>query len=304
MNLEVEEFSFEHPLRAVRERRRAGGKGINVAANLHMLGIEATAVALVGGASGREFSELAEREGRYVMRFVPGANNTRTNIVITSRRDGRHLKVNRQGGETSVGELKRVRGALRKLLGAGDFLVLGGSLPPGAPANTYADLIAEFRGRGCRVALDSDLDALREGVKACPDFIKLNREELERLSGRELRSKKQILGGMNSLLQNSCRLCLVTDGGSAAYLATRDCRFRGLPPRAHGSPVGAGDACLAGMMKMLSAGALEEGEEVLREGFRLALACGSAAASMPDTEYFSREVFEKVLGKVRVERLG
>ena len=44
-------------------------------------------------------------------------------------------------------------------------------------------------------------------------------------------------------------------------------------------------------------------EKGLTEAFRLALACGSAAASTPDTEYFSREILEGILAETRVERM-
>lgn len=304
LNLEVEDFSFSQPLRALQERRRAGGKGINVAATLNLLGTDATAVVLVGGPSGQEFRLLAERDQRYRLEPAEMAANTRTNIVITSRHDGRHLKVNQQGGEVSPEELQRVCEMVRSLLRPGDFAVLAGSLPPGAPADTYATLIENLHASGCRVALDTDLAALQEGVKARPDLIKPNREELERLVGAQLASEPEIVAAARTLAESSCGVCLVSNGAHPAYLVSQQHSFRGVPPTAHGSPVGAGDACLAGLVKTLSATTGGEyTEETLREGFRLAIACGSAAAAMPDTEYFTPDVLARTLKNVRIERI-
>lgn len=293
LNLEVEAFSFTEPLRALRERKRAGGKGMNASVALDLLKAPTTAVALLGGATGREYAQLAQATIRFPVSVVECAGNTRTNIVITARADRRHLKVNQQGAHIESGDLDRVSGALSDLVQPGDFLVLAGSLPPGAPDDTYAKWIHPFRSRGCFVALDADGAALREGLKARPHLIKPNRQELERLLARELCSEDEIIRAGKELAPELCDMCLVSDGANAAYFFARDCCLKGIPPPAQGSAVGAGDACLAGMLKGLSTDA-----DSLREAFRLALACGSAAASMPDTEYFTPAILAGMLDKV------
>jgi 1-phosphofructokinase len=338
LNLEVERFRFDEHVRALVERKRPGGKGINVSVVLGLLGLDSVAVAPLGGPSGEEFSGLAGKDlvraavgeqgshsglGKALLERVSVAAPTRTNTVITSRRDGRHFKVNQQGRPLTSVEFGRAVRQVRSLVRPGDWLVLAGSLPPGAPAATYADLIREFHARGCFVALDADGEAFRVGVQAGPDVVKPNRQELERFAGKPLRSRAAVLSVAQEILRFGTRLCLVSDGARPAWLVTPDQVWKGIPPRAEGSPTGAGDATLAGFL----AGLMGSGDLVPRKphaaavhrtrstsstspsatperAFRLALACGAAAASTPDTEYFSSPLLRKTLKAARVERIA
>ena len=413
LNLEVEGFRFDEPLRALRERKRPGGKGINVSVVLGILGMDSVAVAPLGGAAGEEFLQLAGKDlrgtesaagraeskglarlaaeslaktrkarlaaeslaktgrtrlaaeslaktgkarlaaesraktGRTRLVSVSAAASTRTNIVITSQRDGRHLKVNQRGGPLSPAELDAVFGQLRALMRPGDWLVLAGSLPPGAPDETCAKLIREFQAKGCFTALDADGVAFRLGVQAGPDIVKPNLRELEEFARRPLRSRTALLIAAGEILGMGTRLCLITDGPRAAWLVAPGRVWKGIPPRAQGSPTGAGDAALAGLLAGLtgrrvsrrgestsaslsSASSLStpstastpctkpgrpreasgprSADEVwsiraLEESFRLALACGSASAFTPDTDYFDPGLLKKMLERVEIERI-
>jgi fructose-1-phosphate kinase PfkB-like protein len=274
---------------------------------------------------------------------VSAAASTRTNIVITSQRDGRHLKVNQRGGPLSPAELEAVFGQLRALMRPGDWLVLAGSLPPGAPQETYADLIREFQARGCFTVLDADGEAFRCGARAGPDIIKPNLRELEGFARRPLRTRAALLAAVGEILGMGTRLCLVTDGARPAWLVARGgaglfatgppsarlssaglfAAWKGIPPRAQGSPTGAGDAALAGLLAGLTgrrstASTLSTPSTVptspraacetwnpraLEKAFRLALACGAASASTPDTEYFDAALLKDMLKRVEIERI-
>ena len=380
LNLEVEEFRFDAPMRAIRERKRPGGKGINVSVALGILGLDSAAVAPLGGAAGEEFLELAGKDlartagghpdrrasgtdeqtnrparqtdsspgsrarmGRARLVPVSIAAFTRTNIVITSRQDARHLKVNQRGGPLSPAELDAVFRRLRRVARPGHWLILAGSLPPGVPAGTYADLIREFRARGCFTALDADGEAFRLGVQAGPDIVKPNREELERFAGKRLRTRSALLAAAAEILRTGTRLCLITDGARPAWLVARAgarqpaagllAAWKGIPPRANGSPTGAGDAALAGLLAGLAAPKAScssapptpstsstrsiqstsstppkppnasWNRRCLEKAFRLALACGSASASTPDTEYFDAALLKETLKRTRIERI-
>jgi fructose-1-phosphate kinase PfkB-like protein len=73
--------------------------------------------------------------------------------------------------------------------------------------------------------------------------------------------------------------------------------------------VGAGDAALAGLLAGLVRGgdparAVSE-PKVLAAAFRVAVACGAAAASTPDTEMFTADLLEETLTRVgEPERVG
>ena len=73
---------------------------------------------------------------------------------------------------------------LLKLLRHDDIVVLAGSLPVNAPADTYRVWGDACREKGAKVILDSDGAGMVEGVKAKPFLIKPNSEELSHLMGR------------------------------------------------------------------------------------------------------------------------
>ncbi|NQU43810.1 1-phosphofructokinase family hexose kinase [bacterium] len=321
LNLLVEGFSFSEPLLALEERKRAGGKGINVSVVLALLGIESTAVAPLGGPAGEEFRELSRLwpdEGRVRLEPIPTEAPTRTNTVISAREDGRHLKVNQKGGAISGTELDRVREKLRDLLKPEDALILAGSLPPGIPPSFYAELVQEFRERDCYVALDADREPLREAALAGPDLLKPNRQELGRLAGRPI-SPDEVVRTARESLKEDRSLCMVSDGAGVAQLVSPNNALYCQPPRADGSPTGAGDAALAGLLaglmgwdwpdekgidRNLQSRDLQESArdpKRLAAAFRLAIACGSAAASTPDTEYFTRDILRTYWERVETQ---
>jgi len=71
-----------------------------------------------------------------------------------------------------------------ELASPGDLWALCGSLPPGAPGDLYADLIAAVQARGARAILDTSEAALRLGLAARPAGIKPNSEEAAQALGQ------------------------------------------------------------------------------------------------------------------------
>ena len=65
-------------------------------------------------------------------------------------------------------------------------VVLSGSLPPGLPPGTYAELIALAAAAGVPAVLDTHGEALLRGAAAGPAIVKPNLAELEALAGRPL----------------------------------------------------------------------------------------------------------------------
>ena len=72
------------------------------------------------------------------------------------------------------------------------IVVLAGSLPVNAPADTYRVWGDACREKGAKVMLDSDGAGMVEGVKAKPFLIKPNSEELSHLMGRALDSQQEM----------------------------------------------------------------------------------------------------------------
>ena len=176
--------------------------------------------------------------------------------------------------------------ALRRRAEPEDWVVLAGSLPPGAPVEWYADLVLGLRDTGARVAVDTSdapLGALVARLPDCaPHLMKPNGHELASLTGHDgdelekdpaaaARAALELVGlGVESVL--------VTLGGNGAVLVTGGRAWHATPPPTTVvSTVGAGDSSLFGYLLA----AIECREPADR--LALAVAYGSAAAGLPGT---------------------
>jgi fructose-1-phosphate kinase PfkB-like protein len=103
-----------------------------------------------------------------------------------------------------------------------DWVVLCGSLSPGAPAGWYAELIRQLRGTGPRVAIDSSGPPLAMAIAARPDLIKPNRDELAELAGRPIDTIADVVGAALTLTASGVHSVLASLGPAGAVLVRRD----------------------------------------------------------------------------------
>ena len=94
----------------------------------------------------------------------------RLNLTITDRH-GLTVKLNEQGPRLERDELASVEGTWEAHLDKASWLMLCGSLPPGVPADFYAQLITRARKKGVKTLLDTDGEALSQGVEAEPTWL-------------------------------------------------------------------------------------------------------------------------------------
>ena len=258
-------------IRAGASRVDAGGKGVNVARALAAHGCKATAVLPSGGAEGAQLEALLANAGPDLL-TVRIAGSIRANVTVVEA-DGTTTKLNEPGPGLSQAELDALAVTLTDAAARADWVVLSGSLSPGAPVGWYAGLIRQLRGTGPRVAIDSSGPPLAMAIAARPDLIKPNREELAELAGRPVDTIADVVGAALTLTASGVHTVLTSLGQAGAVLVRRDAAWHAtaaaLEPR---STVGAGDALLAGY---LATGA--NGVGALAE----AVAWGSAAAALP-----------------------
>ncbi len=225
----------------------AGGKAVNAARVLKSLGAAVTVTGLCGGAAGEVFERKLSEEGLSGV-FSGTRGETRINVTIAESARGTETHFVDPGPVVSPAELRKFRkmfsGLIKDLNPA--CAVFSGSLPPGAPDDLYAELIAEAKRHGIKTALDTSGKPLKSGMEAVPDIVKPNESELDELAGRKI---TKIRDKMDFALQLDTPETLVSMGRRGAFLAYGGNLFRALPidPAGRGA-VGAGDALLAGYL--------------------------------------------------------
>lgn len=262
-----------------------GGKGVNISRACLAAGVPTLAV--LPAASDDGFVHELERLGVPCL-AVPHAGPMRVNLTI-SEPDGTTTKLNAAGADTSPDELESLAQAALSVLPGPDrgWVVLAGSLPPGAPTGWYADLAARLGGAGWAVAVDTSNAALAAVVAgltpdAAPSLLKPNAEELASVTGEDAAKLEAdpvlTAAAARTLVDRGAGAVLATLGPGGAVLVDGGGAWHAQPPVTRVvSTVGAGDASLFGYLRadLLSASAPER--------LASAVAYGSAAAGLPGT---------------------
>lgn len=295
--VEIPGMALDTVNRVTSMRTDPGGKGINVSKVIAKLGGESCAVGILGGESGRTLLAALEREGlRTHFRFVEG--QTRTNLKIIDRALHTNTDINEPGLTVSPADLDAL---LRDLLGMvreGDIVVLAGSLPQGAPQDTYRVWTAACREKGARVCLDADGVLLAEGLKAAPYLIKPNEDELSRLVGHRLTDMDELIAEGRRLLKGGVTRVVISLGEHGAlYLRGNEVLYAEGLSVPVGSTVGAGDSVVAALAYADSLGMSDE------DAVRLSTATGAANVMCSGTQPAEREAVEKLLPQVKIRRI-
>lgn len=269
---------------AASSREDAGGKGINVARVVAAAGVDTLAVLPL--AADDPFG-AALRASAVPADTVQVQGHVRANVTITDPA-GVTTKLNLPGAALSPHEVSALIAAVVAASEGADWLVLAGSLPPGAGERLYVDITRAVRERwgahAPRVAIDTSGAALRAVVAdATPDLIKPNDEELAELAGVALEPGVDLAAAVlpvaGELVPRRVAAALVTLGAAGAVLVTADGAWQAAPPRIRVvSTVGAGDSSLAGYLLADVAGEDPAGR-LLRS-----IRYGAAAASLPGTQ--------------------
>lgn len=295
--VEIPGMALDTVNRVTSMRTDPGGKGINVSKVIAKLGGESCAVGILGGESGRTLLAALEREGlRTHFHFVEG--QTRTNLKIIDRALHTNTDINEPGLTVSPADLDAL---LRDLLGMvheGDIVVLAGSLPQGAPQDTYRVWTAACREKGARVCLDADGVLLAEGLKAAPYLIKPNEDELSRLVGHRLTDTDELIAEGRRLLKGGVTRVVISLGERGAlYLRGNEVLYAEGLSVPVGSTVGAGDSVVAALAYADSLGMSDE------DAVRLSTATGAANVMCSGTQPAEREAVEKLLPQVKIRRI-
>lgn len=292
----VEKIRPDDSNRIVREDRYAGGKGIDVSRVLTTLGIENRALGFVGGFTGDELEGRLLNEG-IACDFVRIAGETRTNIVINDQQAGRQMIFNAEGPEIEPHELMHLMHKVETLKQP-DIVVISGSLPRQINPEIYRKIIEIARDKGARVVLDTDGEALKVGLRACPDIIKPNIHELERLVDRSLESIEQILQAARSIQKQGVDTVLVSMGKKGMLSVGPEQAWRATPPDVEiVNTIGAGDSSVAGYVYGL-VGGFE-----MKKTLACAVAAGAATVMRPGTALCTREDFSRLIEETTVERI-
>ncbi|MGP3983487.1 1-phosphofructokinase family hexose kinase [Streptomyces sp. KR80] len=275
---------------------RPGGKGLNVARVLAGLGHRAVVTGFAGGPTGERLRTLlAAQPGpsageALVDALTPVDGASRRTVGVVDAASGDTTQFNEPGPTIARHEWEAFLTGYLTLLGEADAVALCGSLPPGLPVGTYAQLIREAQAARVPVLLDTGGEPLRRGIAARPDVVKPNADELAGLTG----STEPVRAAQDAR-RRGARAVAASLGADGMVAVTAGGSWHARPPRRlAGNPTGAGDAAVAGLLSGLV--------ESLSWPDRLAraVALSAAAVRMPVAGEFDRATYEELLPRIEV----
>jgi 1-phosphofructokinase/tagatose 6-phosphate kinase len=298
--LEVPSFTPGRRHRSVDQRTMPGGKGVNVARVLKRLGQPVIATGLAGGATAIRIVEALNDEA-ILNAFVRIREEARTNTAVLDPTTGIHTEINERGPSVSAHEFDMFHEKLLYLARGASMCVFAGSLPGGVEPDAYADLIRRVRKLGVTTIIDTDGDPLRFAVRAEPDVVSPNELEAEELVGHEFNDDDDRANAVLEIcrqgaseaimtMPDGCYANLRVDGTSVLYRAT-------IQPLEARSPIGSGDAFLAGFVAYRYAG--REPVDCLRHG----VACGAESTQHIGAGIVEPAKVERLVEAVAVERV-
>jgi 1-phosphofructokinase family hexose kinase len=275
-SLSVPNFRLGRRHRTVEQRTMAGGKGVNIARALKMLGQPVIATGLAGGATGTHIVEQLTEES-ILNDFVRIREQSRTNTSVLDPTNGQQTEINERGPAVSEREVELFRDKLLYLSRGAAIVVFAGSLPRGVEPDIYATLIRELQRTGVTTVIDTDGDPLHHAVRAEPDVVSPNVLEAEELVGHEFGGDEERSLAVREIGALGAREAIMTlpDGCFAQVLIDgQPCLRRArIEPREPVATRGSGDAFLAGYVAARYTGSSPE------ECLRFGVACGAESTS-------------------------
>jgi 6-phosphofructokinase 2 len=276
-------------------QRAPGGGGINVARNLHGMGLSVLAVLAAGGPNGQQLQEMLTMD-KVPFRCFAIEDDTCQNIGISEASTGKMYHLVFPGQQLKESEWQNCLKSINDLDPKPEYLVLSGSLPQGVPDDFYGRIAADAKAKGISAILDTSGRALAAPLKAGVYLAKLNRAEFadSGYSG-SLDDYPRMLAAMAEMVaRGMAEALIVTLDANGALLASRDGdSLHVRPPQVNVvSHVGAGDSFVSLLIYQLYHG------KSLVEAYHYGVAAAAAKVQIPGNSLTDLKLVESIYQQI------
>ena len=283
-------------MRAAEVDNTPGGKGIHVANVATILGEDCIATGYLGGKSGEFISEKLQDYG-IKQDFVQVAGETRSCLAIITE-SGAQTEILEPGPTVTQEEQEAFLAKYQELLSKATVVAASGSMPKGLPGDFYGQLINLARKAGKPFLLDTSGEALIQGIKAQPYFVKPNNDEIKVLVGAELRSDEDIVHVLQKFMEDGIKLPVISLGAQGSMAGYNQHVYKITVPEIQcKNPVGSGDSFVAGI-----AVGIERGMAI-EDVLSLGAACGTANAMEDESGFVRKEVVEELFPQIKIKQI-
>jgi 6-phosphofructokinase 2 len=294
----VDQMLPTRKLRCAKPHMYPGGGGVNVARVAVRLGADTQLLYPTGGATGLLLRRLVDAEGIPNL-AIDIAEETREDFTVFEDSSALEYRFVLPGPEFTEPEWRKCLAAIESMLAHPAIVVASGSLPPGVPADFYAQVARIVKQAGARYVIDTSGEALAATLKEGVFLVKPNLRELKEFTPLDGDDDQTLLAAAREMIRaGMTELVALTLGDDGALLVAREQAWRAYAPKVETlSAVGAGDSFLGALLAALVMG--RDMPDVLRDG----VAAGAAAVLTPGTALCNREDVERLRPLVQIEPL-
>lgn len=294
ISYEIPQLLAYQKVRAKQTWYHPGGNGINVARALTELGVTTSCCSIIAGESGDLLLKLLGDSLGDRHRPFRVDGESRLNTTIMQQNPPGQYEITSVGPEVPADALASACDCFLSVVDKG-IAVLSGLLPPGAPDNTYRDLIERINQQGGRAVLDAHGEPLLQALEAKPWLLRFNHYVFEVTMKRRMDTREQVAEVARTIQQQGVEYVCVSLGDKGAVLVDAENSYHCEAPRIHKqSTVGSGDSLVSGLI----ATALKN--QTPQQMLRFGVICGSATATHPGTELFTRDELETEAAELEV----
>lgn len=233
--------------RALSTQRCAGGKGVNVARVLKVLGEQFIVNGFLGGRAGDFIAnELRKEEINFSGTRIQ--QESRTCVILNDPVHQQQTVINEAGPKISQTELTAFVESYEQLLENSELVVITGSAMPSLPDDIYEKFIIGANKLKKPVLLDASSVTLSRALRARPFMVKINHVEASELLARSIEEVAETMLALDELIKLGAEHAMITLGRKGAVLAYQGVKYKLVPPpiKARNS-VGSGDAVMGGL---------------------------------------------------------
>lgn len=275
----------------------AGGKGLNVSKTAAIAGAEVLATGFVGGHAGAYITEAVEKQG-VATDFIQVKGESRSCINIYDTVNKTQTEFLEPGVVVSEEEQRAFYLKFDQLLAKCDVVAMSGSVPKGIGTDMYPKLVAMAKAAGKKIIVDTSGALLEETVKAKPNMVKPNIDEIRLLTGKQILGREELIEAGIELQKSGIERVVISLGADGSLMFVDEGVYQAVVPKIDAvNTVGCGDCMTAGFAISFEQGMSPE------EALRFASATSAASAMREETGYFETEDMKALFDQIEIKKL-
>lgn len=284
-----------------------GGKGVNAARVLSILGSQAIVTGFLGGYNGQYFSDnlnVLLKNNPMKNEFIKCHDETR-NCITIMHDSGKQTEINELGPRISNNELNQLLSKIKIIINTHsiNIVVISGNIPIGVDEDIYYQLISLINSLNpdTKVILDTSQDVLKKTLKLCnenctfPYAIKPNIHELKEISPI---ASNDIAKLISACSMDNIPIVIVSMGSKGCFAKIKSSIYSAtVKPITAVNPTGSGDSSVGALAYAI------ENNLSDKNLIQCSMAAGEANALEENIGYISKNKYQEYYNYVKVKKI-